>query len=399
MARNFGNWLKTYVEYTANSEAPTNMHFFAGVSAIAGALRRHVWFDQGLFKWFPNFYIINVARPGIATKSTSINLAIDLLREVPGVHFGPNSMTWQAMIGRMQDAAELVEITPGGDMVPQACLTFAASELGVLVDFYNRELVDALVDLWDGKTGSWEKLSKISGSEVIVNPWINIIAGVTPSWLAANMPETAIGGGFASRCIFVYGSAKRQLVAYPKKHQAKNHKEITEKLIADLEQISMMRGEFVLTPEAEAYGTKWYEQLWTHPPEHLQTERLEGYMARKQTHLHKLMMVLSAAERDDRILTVEHFQMAEELLNSVENDMILALDKVGRNEASLTLETFVEYVEKKGEVSYTDCIRYLSRYSDMQGINFTLQAAIAAGYVLQIQKGADLIIRHAAMSR
>ena len=248
MSRSCEHWIKSYLEYTSASEAPTTFHFFSAVFAIAGALRRRVWFDQGLFKWYPNFYIIFVARPGIATKSTSLGQAEQLLRDVPGINFGPSSSTWQALVQRMGASAEEFEID--GAMHAMSCLSFAVSELGALIDFRNRELIDVMVDLWDGRTGAWEKASKMHGIETIVNPWINMIAGVTPSWLSANVPETAVGGGFTSRTIFVYADAKARYVAYPGYTVPPNLKEMEEKLVEDLAAISMLVGQYELSPSA-----------------------------------------------------------------------------------------------------------------------------------------------------
>jgi hypothetical protein len=78
-------------------------------------------------------------------------------------------------------------------------------------------MVDLLVSLWDGKQGAFEKKTKGSGSDSVENPWINLIACTTPAWIAGNFPEYMIGGGFTSRCIFVYAEKKAKLVAYPSK--------------------------------------------------------------------------------------------------------------------------------------------------------------------------------------
>jgi len=74
------------------------MHFWTGVSTLAGALRRKVWVDMGYFKWFPNFYIILVAPPGIVSKSTTAGIGMSLLRQVPDIQFGPDVITWQALV-------------------------------------------------------------------------------------------------------------------------------------------------------------------------------------------------------------------------------------------------------------------------------------------------------------
>ena len=65
-------WLKTYVAHMRFNEAPSSFHFWVGVGTIAGALRRKVWTDHLTYQYTPNFYIILVAPPGVATKSTAI---------------------------------------------------------------------------------------------------------------------------------------------------------------------------------------------------------------------------------------------------------------------------------------------------------------------------------------
>ena len=76
--RNYDDWLKAYLRYAESTEAPMHMHFWSGVSAVAGALRRRVWIDQAYFKWYPNFYIVLVAPPGIVSKSTTVGIAMNL---------------------------------------------------------------------------------------------------------------------------------------------------------------------------------------------------------------------------------------------------------------------------------------------------------------------------------
>lgn len=392
MARYFPNWLQAYTQFTEQLEAPTNVHFFSGVSAVASALNRKVWFDMGHFQWRPNFYIIVVGKAGLVNKSTSIGVAMDLLREVPGIHIGPSSITWQALIQHMGQVTEQVDI--GGEFHTQSCLSFVASELGTLIDFHNREMIDVLVDLWDGKTGSWDKMTKLSGKESIVNPWISLIAGTTPTWLAANVPESAIGGGFTSRCVFIYGREKRHLMAYPTDCIPPEHAEFKRRLISDLEHITLnVKGEYKLSTDAKIYGQTWYVNLWTKPPEHLQGPRFEGYLARKQTHLHKLAMVFAAAQRDELIITLDDFLQAQGMLDSLEDDMILALDKVGRSESSLQMDMIIDYVRRNGKVTQQDIVRALAKTADAQSVNAILSTVVQAGYLSQTQIGNDVFFR------
>lgn len=386
MARNYPDWLSAYCEYTQHLESPAPFHFFSGIAAVAGALGRKVWFDQGFFKWYPNFYILFVAKPGIAAKSTTINAAMDLLRDVPGIHFGPSSLTWQALVQHMSGITEQVEID--GELHTMSCMIFAASELGVFLDFKNREMIDVLVDLWDGKAGSWEKLTKSSGMETIVNPLISFTAGVTPAWLAANVPESAVGGGFTSRCIFVHGERKRQLTAYIKKRiNVAKHSDMRAKLVADLESISLIKGEYTLTVEAEKWGEQWYEQLWNNTPKHLRNERFEGYVARKQTHLHKCAMVFAAAKRDERTITIEDMQYAEAILTGAERDMSIALSSIGKAQSAIWLDILLAFIHENGSATPTDCHAHLARYCDMQTAVNVFNQATASGFTTNQQNG------------
>ena len=78
--RNFPDWITAYLKYASVTEAPRRMHFWAGVGAVAGCLRRRVWLDMKRFQWFPSFYIIYVGPPGVVTKSTTIDIATDLIK-------------------------------------------------------------------------------------------------------------------------------------------------------------------------------------------------------------------------------------------------------------------------------------------------------------------------------
>ena len=330
--RLFPDWLRQYLEYTCHSEAPDAFHFWTGVSVIAGALRRRVWIDQRYFQWTPNFYIFFVAPPGIVSKSTTASIGMALLREVDGIHFGPDAVTWQALTQTLAASQELVTMDDGL-MYPMACLTIVASELGTFFNPQDREMVDVLVSLWDGQKGVWTKSTKTQGTDVIENPWLNIIGCTTPAWIAGNFPEYMIGGGFTSRSVFVYAEKKRQFVAYPAMQVTEDaHRIMADKLITDLRQIAEIRGEYMLTKEALTWGIKWYKDHWTIRPEHMTSERYSGYIARKQTHIHKLAMVMAAAQSDELVIQKQDLINANQMVSSLEPDMIKVFEAVGTKE-------------------------------------------------------------------
>jgi hypothetical protein len=381
MARNFHDWLTSYIDYAGFSEAPKRMHFWSGVAAVAGALRRRVWLSMGYYRWCVNHYIIFVAPPGIVSKSTTVAIAMDILRKVPGVNFGPDIVTWPALVSAFAASTESFDVD--GDYHTQCALTLESSEFGNLVNPTDREMIDLLVTLWDSKQGGFNKITKNSGSDKVENPWINLIACTTPSWIAGNFPEYVIGGGFTSRCLFVYTELKEKLVAYPIYHIPVGMVETQMKLAQDLEHIAtMLAGPYKLSAEAREWGEVWYREHYANPPKHLQDDRFGGYLARKQTHLHKLAMVIAASCRDELILLPEDLSLAAAHITDLEADMPKVFARIGRSEDSIQAERFIQFVHKGSPVSYAAAYQYVhSAFPFIKDFEGIVAGAVQAGLV------------------
>ena len=359
--RKHDDWLKAFIEYASYGEAPMKSLFWTGVSTIAGALRRRVWIEQKYFQWTPCFYVILVAPPGIIAKSTTANIGMNLLREVPGIKFGPDVVTWQALVEALGKSTELALDESTGEYLPMSALTIASDEFGTFLDPNDRGMVDALVSLWDGKKGTFTKVTKSSGSDSVENPWVNIIACTTPGWIEGNFPEYMVGGGFTSRCIFVYTEKKRQLVAYPAESVPENFEEMKTDLIHDLELISTMIGEYKLTEAAKVWGRDWYAKHWETRPAHLDNDRFGGYLARKQTHIHKLAIVLSASESSHLEIRPDNLKFAEAMITSLERDMPAVFATIGQTDQTRGLSGLVKIVLTKRKISQVALYRLMFR--------------------------------------
>jgi hypothetical protein len=380
--RHYDNWLKAYVQHTRYSESPDSFHFWTGVATIAGALRRRVWIDQRIFQWTPNFYIILVGPPGIAAKSTSIRSGLGLLERTNcGIHFGPQSVTWQALMEALQNAHEVVEFEDHNE--PMSCLTVGVSELGTFFRPDNKEMVDFLVAMWDGQKEVMRRQTKTQGAMVIHNPWLNVIGCTTPAWLKDNFPDVLIGGGLTSRMVFVFGDKKRQLVAYPADLvTSEDFSQEEEYLIQDLQHIALLKGEYALTPAAKAWGMAWYEELWTGKrPEHLAGDKFAGYLARKQTMLHKLAIVLAAAKRPELAIDVEEMQEANQLLTLTEHDLRKVFQSIGVAPAAKINGEVLSIIRTQRKILYEDLYRTCYVTISQRDFIDAIKAAVQANYI------------------
>lgn len=377
------------MEYSGFSEAPAHMRFWCGVSTIAGALRRRVWIDQAYFRWHPNFYIILVAPPGIVSKSTTASVGMSLLRKVPDIRFGPDVVTWPALVTGFAESTMTYEYE--GEFHPMSAMTIESSEFGNLLNPRDTEMIDLFVTLWDGKQGAFEKKTKHFGEDRVENPWINMIACTTPSWIAGNFPDYMIGGGFTSRCVFVYAAKKAQLVAYPSQITPPDLKLKAQRLVEDLITISQMVGEYKLTPEAIKWGNAWYAAHYEGKHLSLDDERFGGYLARKQTHIHKLAMVLASAESNHLAITAEHLALADKMVTDLEPDMQYVFSKIGKSEDSIYAERLIWYIEKRGGCPFAEAYRFVhSHFPKMHDFEDVVFGAVKAGLLIMKAQGSEM---------
>ena len=394
--RIFKSWLGEYIDYTRHSESPTLFHFWTGVFTIAGALRRQVWRDELLFQWTPNFYITLVGPPGIAAKSTTLRLGTNLLKKVEGVHFGPDSMTWQALTDSLQEAATLVE-TPHQEtndpllksMLPMSCISCSVKELGTFLRPEDKDLTSVLIDLWDGQLETWVRKTRYKeGNVEIENPWINVMGCTTPSWLQDNFSEHMIGGGLVSRMVFVYGDSKRKLVAYPsKQYKSKEWKDQGKQLVEDLNQIATLVGPFDINDKGLAWGEAWYKNHWKEKPDHMVSERFGGYLARKQTHIHKLAMVIAVSKRDELVMTKEDLMYADEMVTQLEGQMTKVFENIGVGDLAAKIKEVLAHVFAYKEIPKQTLHEKMLMIMTPREFEDATTACINAGKIILTNKG------------
>ena len=202
------------------------------------------------------------------------------------------------------------------------------------------------------------------------------------------MPEYMVMGGLTSRMIFVQANSKRHLVAYPYAATNKPEPALLEHLQHDLAEIAKLSGQFILTPEAQEKGAAWYEAHWTHVPKHLRDERLQGYASRKQCHVHKLAMALSAARSDDMIITLDDFDGALTMLGNIESSMAETFNAVSDDAGVKHMATVLAYLRQNKSIEKKALFRLCCSRMDYRNFEFAVSGIRAAGYAREVVLGA-----------
>lgn len=379
-------WLQRYIQRAKVSEAPSYLHFWAGVSTIASITQRRTYLDMETFTLIPNFYIIFVAPPGVATKSSTIEPVKTLLNpfEVHGVVKAKATTTREEFIKSF--AANSVRVQyPGKDLGEYYnAISIVASELGTFLDLTNHQLVNNLTDLWDGISGKWDKGTKTQGTDVLYSPVLNMLGGTTPSWVETNMAEFMIGGGFTSRTIFIHAEKKSQFIPYPKKLAREIGFDIEaweEDLAHDLEIIRQKCGCFTLTENAEEYG-EWYyiEQIQKPLSTGDLPDDLRWFYSRKQGHAHKLAMIISLSERDDLLITKNILQRAVALMDVAEGSRTKVLASVGETKESKIVADIRRLLQNHKRISMTALYKRYQGRADIRTIENAINLGHRSGY-------------------
>lgn len=346
--RQAANWIGTYLEYTKESESPETYHLWAALSSIAAAVRRNVWLDQGLYVLFPNLYIAFVGPPARTAKSTALYLARSVMADVSAIKMGPEACSREELIRQMAESK----------YDNQCAMTIHSSEFSDFIDTSGILMIQFLTSIYDGNYAppkGWNYATKHQGKDFIINPFLNVIFGTTPSYLAESMPDNIVGHGFASRAIVVYEERERHENSLPDNLDPALRKALAE----DLQHISHLRGQFKwggeLTDqtnrsgrrltEAELTYDQYYKSLYKNVPA---DHRIEGFHWRKKTHVLKVAMLLSLAERDDLTITSADINTAVQFLHDLEPQMARAYSAVGKFEHATTLERIGNQIRAAG---------------------------------------------------
>jgi len=392
--RQLKDWLEAYLEYTNNLESPEIFHFWTGVSTIAGALRKRVYIPQRHFKWYPNFFIIFVGPPGIVKKSTTMDVGKKLLKELSYIHFGPDIATWQELITSLSEARDDIPTEDPNkaanplevEFEPSCAMTIFSSELGNFIDPANKEQINVLTDLWDGRNDVFEKKTKTQGDDIIPNPFLNLLGCTTPAWMQDNFKGQFIGWGFSSRTILIYRDRKRKRVAYPGLDaETESDHAMRRALVADLDAMGYLAGPYALAPDAIELGKDWYDA-------HCDREDavnadpsgdpyLQHFLARKQGHIHKLAMILAASRRNELVITRLDLEDAIKRVDEIETEMHKLFNRhvrIPENGTAKYLEDLLKrYGRMKEQHVYGALLRMHVTYKDISdAITLCLKAEL-----------------------
>jgi len=388
--RKLADWVEAYLEYTEDSEPPTLYKEWAAISTIAAALQRKVYINWDSRK-YPNMYIVLVGSSGKTRKGTAMYPAQKLLREL-GIKTAAEAITREALIRELSKTTDNVTDPDTQKIKMHSSLTIFSKELTVFIGYNNAQLMADLAD-WYDCDDRWVYRTKTQGDDEIHGVWVNMIGATTPDLLRTTLPQDAIGGGLTSRIVFVYEDRKSKLVPLPFL-QNFDH-DLEQKLIEDLQQISMMAGEYRFTETFTEEWIKWYGYQDANPP-FKNDPAFDGYVSRRPTHVLKLCMIFNAARSDSMIIDETDLQRSIKLLERTEVKMASTFRGVGESDIAGLNAKIISVMHNAPEGGYEvrDLLRMFMNDADKDTLMRALATLHASDFLQLVEKpGGKVMVR------
>jgi hypothetical protein len=355
VARLLEDFLTGYLKYTEKTEPPTQFHLWIGISAIASALQRKVYTIRGAERIYPNQYIVLIGASGRCRKGVAFGIVEDIIREVSAIKFTAESITREALIRDLKEAINTYE-DPDSGITFHCSLASFQEELSIFLGQNDIKFLADLTDWYNCKS-EWTYRTKNMGTDKLQGLCFNLLGGTAPDWLISILPQEAIGGGFTARVIFVVEEEKKCLIGDPPPLDA----ELRRKLIHDLEQISLLTGQFKFSAEAKERYVKWYERDSTKSG--ISDPKFDSYNERRATHITKIAMAMSASRGSDRTISINDFERALTILTKAEEKMARVFRSLGKARyAEITMKVF-DLIVQRGSISSSEVLK--SFYGDI----------------------------------
>jgi hypothetical protein len=324
----------TYFTYAEKTEPPMIFHRWSLLTCLGAYLGRQYRLPFGDFNIYPNQYIMLIGDPG-TRKSTAIKLAKRIIASAGYDKFSAERTSKEKFLldlegveddeGAVADSNAAMRNLFGDDFVggdPREVF-ITADEFNEFVGSSNLEFLSLLGSLWDwdNPDAPFKQRLKTSRSVNIYQPTINILAGNTHAGFSEAFPPQAIGQGFLSRLILVYGENSGKKIAFPERPS----EELRTSMVDVFREIRLrVTGDAKISDKARGMLQTIY-----HSFEGLEDARFKHYSTRRYTHLLKLCLLCSAANLRTEIMA-EDVLFANTLLTFTEHKMPNAMGEFGK---------------------------------------------------------------------
>lgn len=297
---------------------------------------------------FPNMYVMLIGDPG-TRKSTAIKRARRMLADAGYSTFSADKTSKEKFLidlegrtdedGKLIDANAVMSNMFGDDTVgvdPREVF-IVSDEFNEFVGSGNIDFLSMLGNLWDWNDPKipFKQRLKNSRSVSVFQPTISILSGNTHAGFAQAFPPEAIGQGFMSRLVLVYGDPSGKKIAFPKRPNDSSKQIITDSIQAMRTEVT---GEATLSRQAKEMLEVIYRTF-----NGLPDNRFKYYSTRRFTHLLKLVLICTASNMRTEVGAADVLH-ANTILTYTEHFMPRAMGEYGKAKHADVLAKIIDMI-------------------------------------------------------
>ena len=342
-----------YFEYVRETEPPIIFHRWSYLTSLGALIGQKAWIDQGhAGRVFPTLFVQLLGEPA-ARKSTSIKIIKRLITLAGYDTFAADKTTKEQFLQDLEGVAEDLETgsskgKPRYDTVTANNLWGREEndreprEVFIMADEFtdfagagNTEFFTTLGQFWDfdSPESSFTQRFKNTRSLNIYQPTVSILSGNTPERFNLCFPPIALGGGFLTRLLLIYGERSGRKITRPPLPP----KEIGASLVSFLQAVrSRTPGELDTTPAAYLLLDAIYKEETILPD-----IRFRGYINRRGTQLLKISVILAVC-KFHRAIEEDDILQANTILTHAELLMPKAMGEFGKSKDSDVVNKVME---------------------------------------------------------
>lgn len=315
--------------YCSCYEIPRNYAFWSALSLVGATMHRKINFVKGDMEIHSADYVLLIGPMG-NKKSTVCEFAESIFQTCcPNLHIGASNQSVEDIVRTMasEDFGRTITNERGESMIVRP-YAFFIGEFKNFIAYNPIRMVNFLTDIYSKKYYNSGTIKR--GTEIIINPSVNILGCENPDQLVKFMKNDTVTGGMARRVIMVYEPDYAPPIPRPFITPAASAawQRVKDRIVA----ASKLVGRFVDTPKGAKFFDAWY--IENHKRMAKETNPvIKGYLSTKDTHLFKAAMQIDVvSDRPMFQFTDELLQTALAFLDAIEGNMPKLTLAAGRNE-------------------------------------------------------------------
>jgi len=356
-------WLRSYVDWaSAYTDAPLVFHMATGLSLLATAMGNRYNTPAWGRPLYPNLWIVIVSPTGFFRKTTCIRLGMRVLKREMADAILPAEWSRERLVALLAEK-------PAG-LFEWDEFSFA---LSIMDRDYNSGTRQMLTKLFDS-ADDHERVTGKGVSGNILNPAPNILGGSTIEWIRSRVKEGDLRGGFLSRFIFIPGIQKES----EKDFSLAIRPDIEAELSAWLAKLSRHKDIIVDFSSVKTEIRDWVRKH--EKGAESMSPDLIGFLARAETYLLKLSMVLAASENAQRInIDSEILERAILLLDFITQGSVNTFTDIVTSREAQQLDRLREIIKRESPTTQRICLQLSHMKS--KTFNELLQTLVETGEV------------------